>query len=101
MAKQTLKEKKEAGFMASLFGELLRLATAGFGLAAALAWNDTIKLVIEEYIKPYVSKGSGILSQVIYALIVTLLAVTITYQLTRIKNRFQLKSGKKSPTNDS
>ncbi|MBI2268601.1 MAG: hypothetical protein HYU80_04175 [Candidatus Blackburnbacteria bacterium] len=81
----TQKEKK---FHLELIRQMLQLATSGFGLAAALAWNDTIKTLIDEYIKPYASQGSGLLSQVIYTLAVTALAVTITYQLTKVKERF-------------
>ncbi|KKR11205.1 MAG: hypothetical protein A3D24_04185 [Candidatus Blackburnbacteria bacterium RIFCSPHIGHO2_02_FULL_39_13] len=71
--------------------QLLQLATAGFGLVAALAWNDAIKNAIEEYIKPRVANGTGIISQLIYALIITALAVLITYQLTKITRRFERK----------
>ena len=53
------------------------LATAAFGLVAALAWNDTIKSFIERFISP----GSTFLSKLIYALIVTVLAVLVTYFL--------------------
>lgn len=56
---------------------MTQLATAGFGLVAALAWNETIKGSIERFIKP----GSGLISKLIYALIVTLLAVLVTYYL--------------------
>ena len=83
--------KKERAFKDELVDQFLKLATAGFGLAAALAWNDTVKTIIEEYIKPYTSIGSGLISQLLYALIVTLLAVAITYQLTKLSQKFGKK----------
>lgn len=82
------KTKKQRGFVGSVVNEMLKLSTTGFGLVAALAWNDAIKTIIEEYIKPYTDRGSVLVSQLIYAVIVTLLAVTITYQLTVLKRKF-------------
>src|SRR3989344_342825 len=62
----------------------LKLMTSGFGLVAALAWNELLKEVVSIYIKPYFGKNSGLISLFIYALIVTALAVFITYQLSKI-----------------
>ncbi|MFA6492934.1 MAG: DUF5654 family protein [Patescibacteria group bacterium] len=56
---------------------MTQLATASFGLVAALAWNETIQTFINHFIK----SGTGFYSKLIYALIVTFLAVTITYLL--------------------
>jgi len=62
----------------------LKLVTSGFGLVSALAWNELIKEMVEVYIKPYFGKNSGLISLAIYALLVTALAVFITYQLSKI-----------------
>ena len=86
--KETKAEKK--AFAEELISQMLSLATAGFGIVAALAWNETIQEIVKEYIEPRIP-GSGILSRLIYALIVTLLAVFITYELSRISARFQSK----------
>jgi len=72
--------------------QMLSLTTAGFGLVAALAWNVVIKEVIAVYIKPYVPAGSGVVSLLFYALIVTVLAVSITLQLTKLQNILEKKS---------
>lgn len=64
--------------------QMLALATSGFGLVAALAWNELIKEVVEVYIKPVVGGKSGMISLLIYAVLVTLLAVTVTYNLSRL-----------------
>lgn len=64
--------------------QMLTLATSGFGVVAALAWNQLIQESIETYVKPYVGSGDALLSKFIYATIVTLLAVIITYYLTKL-----------------
>lgn len=80
--------KKERAFHTELITQLLALATSGFGLAAALAWNQAIQEFVKEFITPSIP-GSGLLSLFIYALLVTLLAVIITFQLSRLASRFQ------------
>jgi small-conductance mechanosensitive channel len=67
--------------------EMLKLATSGFGLVAALAWNELIKEVVTMYIKPLVGGASGIISLAIYAVLVTCLAVLVTYNLTRFSKK--------------
>jgi hypothetical protein len=67
--------------------QMLKLATTGFGLVAALAWNELIRTFINDFIKSKISLGSGLISLAIYALIVTALAVTITLQLSRIAEK--------------
>lgn len=69
--------------------QMLTLATSGFGLVAALAWNEMIKETVAIYIRPYLPQGSGVISLFIYALLVTVLAVFVTLNLTRIKNRLE------------
>lgn len=63
--------------------QLLKLVTSAFGLVAALAWNEVIKEALAVYIRPVAGKFSGLISLLIYALIVTILAVFITYYLTK------------------
>ena len=63
--------------------EMIHLATSGLGLVAALAWNEFIKELVNDFIRPLVGGFSGIISLLIYALIVTLLAVLVTYNLSR------------------
>jgi len=71
--------------------QMLQLATAGFGLVAALAWNELIQTFIEEYVKPRVGTGSGIISLALYALIITVLAVFITLQLSKLVEKLEEK----------
>lgn len=85
MAKIKSKEtKKEKNLRRTLVTEMLRLATGGFGLVAALAWNEVIKETVNNYIRPIVGKDSGLISLLIYAVVITVLAVTVTYYLSRI-----------------
>lgn len=67
--------------------EMLKLSTSAFGLVAALAWNELIKEAVNVYIKPLVGGASGIISLGIYAVLVTILAVLVTYNLTKITKR--------------
>jgi hypothetical protein len=68
---------------------MLALATSGFGLVAALAWNSLIQEFVNSYVKKWLPSGSGIISLLIYAVIVTVLAVFITYQLSKLSERLQ------------
>ncbi|OGM08069.1 hypothetical protein A2W13_02770 [Candidatus Woesebacteria bacterium RBG_16_36_11] len=63
--------------------QILNLMTSAFGLVAALAWNEFIKELIDKYISPFFGESSGLISKLIYALLITLLAVLITYNLSR------------------
>lgn len=74
--------KKEGNkFKKEFLKTMIQLSTAGFGLAAALAWNETIQSVIKDLIP---DGGSGVLSKLIYALIVTFIAVAVTYTLGKM-----------------
>lgn len=67
------------------------LVSTSFGLVAALAWNEAIKEYVDVFIKPYFAKGSGVISLFIYALVITIIAVLITIQTTRILERLETR----------
>lgn len=69
--------------------QMVTLATSGFGLVAALAWNNVIQDLVNNHIKPYLPEGSSLLSLFIYASIITILAVVVTYNLTSIVKRLE------------
>ena len=69
--------------------QMTALATSGFGLVAALAWNNVIKEAVEVYIKPLLGNSSGLASLVIYAIIITVLAVLVTLQLTKLEQKLK------------
>jgi hypothetical protein len=69
--------------------QMLTLATSGFGLVAALSWNNVIQELVNTQIKPYLPTGSGLLSLGVYAIVVTVLAVTVTLYLSRLIERLE------------
>lgn len=69
--------------------QMLTLATNGFGLVAALAWNNVIQEFINEYVKKWFAFGSGLISLFLYAVLITLLAVSITLQLSSISEKLE------------
>ena len=81
---------EEKKLRSELIKTMVQLATAGFGLVAALAWNEAIKNLIDRF----VPTGSGLLSRLIYALIVTLIAVFVTYYLGKAAQRTSVEEEK-------
>jgi len=73
---------------AEAVGTFTMLITSAFGLVAAFAWNDVVKRSIERYFAP----GEGLKSSLIYAIIVTLLAVIISFQLGKLSARYKIES---------
>jgi len=67
-----------------VFEKMLNLATSGFGLVAALAWNELIKELVNQYIKPVVGGASGVISLFVYAILITTLAVVVTVNLSEL-----------------
>ena len=64
-------------------GTMIALATAAFGLIAALAWNSAIT----DFFKLYLPARSGLLSEFIYAIIITVIAVIIVQNLAKVAER--------------
>lgn len=71
--------------------QMLTLSTSGFGLVAALAWNSVIQEFVNAYVKRWLPGQSGIISLLIYAITITILAVFVTLQLSKILDRFENK----------
>jgi hypothetical protein len=65
------------------FGTMLSLATVAFGLIAAGAWNKFISDLIAVFLKP----GNGVWAELLYAVIVTLLAIIVVQNLGRLAER--------------
>lgn len=84
---QARKEAKR--FHVEVVKQMLTLATSGFGLVAALAWNSLVQEFVTTYVKKWLPNGSGMISLFVYAVIVTLLAVFITLQLSRFLQRLE------------
>ncbi|MBN1275707.1 hypothetical protein JXA12_05460 [Candidatus Woesearchaeota archaeon] len=63
--------------------KLAALITAAFGLVAALAWNDTIKIIFAAIF----GEQSTVGAMVVYAVIVTILAVIATIWIAKAAAR--------------
>lgn len=74
-----------------LIEKFTQLITSGFGLVAALAWNDAIQAVFTRFFK----EGEGVLAKTSYAAIVTLITIVIVYQLSQISNKIKTGITKK------
>ena len=72
--------------------QMVSLSTAGFGLVAALAWNSLIQEIVNTYVKKWLPGGGKIVSLGIYAIIVTILAVIVTLQLSKLVKKLEEKS---------
>ncbi|HEX3670975.1 MAG TPA: DUF5654 family protein [Candidatus Cybelea sp.] len=64
-------------------GTMIGLATVAFGLIAAGAWNKLISDVIALFLKP----GSGVLAELVYAVLVTVLAIVVVQGLAKLAER--------------
>lgn len=85
--KEETKKEEQKSLHAEIVKQMVTLSTSGFGLVAALAWNNVIKEFVDNYIDKWLPKGSGLLSLFIYAVAVTALAVFVTLQLSKIAKR--------------
>lgn len=64
-------------------GTMIGLATVALGLTAAGAWNKFVSDVIALFLKP----GSGVLAELIYAVIVTILAIVVVQALAKLAEK--------------
>ena len=63
--------------------KLAALITAAFGLVAALAWNDTIQTIF----KAVFGEAGGVGPMLVYALVVTIIAVIATLWIGSIADK--------------
>jgi hypothetical protein len=85
------KKKPAKQLHQAVITQVISLISTSFGLVAALAWNEAIKEYVSEFIKPYFAKGSGVISLFIYAIVITVVAVLITIQSTRLLEKLESK----------
>ena len=64
------------------------LATAGFGVVAALAWNDAIQALFQRLF----GSASGIVAKFLYAAVITVVVVLVTRHLARVADRLAQKT---------
>jgi uncharacterized membrane protein (DUF106 family) len=87
--RMTSKKQTENRLELALVKQMLTLATSGFGLVAALAWNSAIGELINTYVKPFLPQGSGLISLLVYAILVTIVAVIITFNLSKVIEKLE------------
>lgn len=89
--KESTKEEKkqQTRLHIEIVDRMLTLATAGFGLVAALAWNSLIQEVVTNYIEPWLPDFGQTMSLLIYAVVVTVLAVLVTLQLSKLLRKLK------------
>jgi len=67
--------------------KLSTLMTAGFGLVAALAWNSAIQDLFRRV--NFFGTPDSILAKFVYAFVVTVIVVIVTYSIGRSINRLK------------
>lgn len=90
--KKPTKKEKDQKFHVELAKQMLTLATAAFGLVAALAWNGFIQELVNTYVKAWFPVGGKLVSLGVYAIIVTVLAVLVTWELSKIVKKLEEKN---------
>lgn len=81
-------DKKSASLKLEILDKVASLATAGFGLVAALAWNDAIQSLFAAIF----GTQSTLVAKFAYAVLVTVLIVILTYRLGRWADRLKNES---------
>jgi uncharacterized BrkB/YihY/UPF0761 family membrane protein len=76
---------KTSRFSREAIATMISLATAAFGLVAALAWNTAITTAFNDWLKN--NDKAKISALFIYAVIVTLIGVTVIVLLGRLATR--------------
>lgn len=89
-----LSKKEQKSLKIEILEKVSALATAGFGLVAALAWNDAIKKLFTQI---FPQPGGNIVVLFVYAAVITIIVVIITVYLGRAINF--IKSGRKKEKN--
>lgn len=74
----------------TVLGTMIGLATVAFGLIAAGAWNKLISDLIAIFLKP----GNGVWAELIYAVLVTILAIVVVQGLAKLAEREAALSAK-------
>lgn len=84
MDKEKPTKQEEKHIHIEIVRQMITLSTSGFGVVAALAWNNVIKEFVDSYIAKWIPEGGSMASLLIYAVLVTILAVIVTIQLSKL-----------------
>lgn len=80
-----MKERISKELKKEFFERFAVLITGAFTFVAGLAWNDAIQNLIKTYISP----GNSVVSQLIYAVIITIVAIIAIYQVNNVAKRYK------------
>jgi hypothetical protein len=86
LARGSARRTKKSGRMeikSTYIGTMIGLATVAFGLIAAGAWNKLISDTFALFLKP----GSGLVAQLIYAVLVTVIAIVVVRSLGKLAEK--------------
>ncbi len=61
----------------------ITLIISGFGVVAALSWNDAIK----QWVLDIFPTGGPLLSKVYSAIVITLISIIVTYLFSKLKSK--------------
>ena len=89
--KSVAEKQEEKKFHLEVIKQTIALSTAGFALAAALAWNSLIQEFINTYFRKFIPGDGKMISMLLYAVLVTVLAVSVTLYLSKLANRIEKK----------
>lgn len=81
--KISIKQLKE--LKVEILVKMSDLAVAGFGLVAALAWNEAIQGLFNKFLPK--GSGGGLIASVFYAVVVTAIVVFVTYKLSKMTKK--------------
>ena len=74
-------DEKDVKVRIELVEKMSALITAAFGLVAALAWNSAIQNLFNQFF----GESQTVSAQITYAVIVTVIAVYVTFVMGRAK----------------
>ncbi len=79
-------KQKDSSLALEVIDKMNSLAAAGFGVVAALAWNDTIKGIFKIY---FPTPEGNVWAQLLYAIVLTIIIVLVTVYLARSTNKIK------------
>lgn len=85
-------EKISKTLKKEFFERFATLITGAFTFVAALAWNSAIQALI----KKYISAGETVWSQLIYAIIVTVIGIIAIIQINGIAKKLETEKENKN-----
>ncbi len=89
---QAVARAQASAASAVFLATIVSLATSAFGVVAALAWNQAILDNLTLFTKTYLKNMTKEQGELVYAVIVTILAVIAIVMLNRIAGRIAKKS---------